>query len=707
MPLQIQHLIWIGLAGSLGALAVSLFLLYRILRGGKEEADPFLSWSNAVRKGERVFLRNRYLPLLFAFCLFLALFFALSSLELPGGSLLAGAFLSGGLCAVLVELLAGKAADTAGVSVARGVRESLNRALGAAFSSGAVAGFAAVGLGLLHVTGWMLFLTYGAGYGPADTAQVMLFAGIGGCLMAFLLRLSGCLFSQGAKLGSRPASGGAEPQEAPLPACCLGGGMGTVAGAGVDLFACCLAALPAALALGAACAEEGLLWSALVYPLAVTAIGVFCSVIAALLVRVQEKAGQKELLFIFRRSCYTAAILTGAVCIPVTYLLFGAWEPWFPVLTGLVAGCGFSYWTEGSTSAAFGPVRRLARAAETGSEAALLEGLGIGMRSSMGMLLLASLSILIAFLSAGGSLTDGSPELFAKGCYGVALAAVGLVSTLGITLGSAGAGPAAVSGGKLAAAQWPEDGAVEERAKALVFLGSSADAGGKGFSAGAALLSAGALLLAGSALFRSQTAAKGMELFHPGMLAGILLGAMTAFGLAYLVLRGVQRSGQAGAEELRRQRREKGQPAQEKRELSPAEAYTKRCVRIALRQTLLPGLLALAAPLVTGLLLGIPVMLALALGVAVTGFFLSVCLSSTGSAWNNAAEYIAGGKLGGAGSPCHRAALLCAGLGDPFREAVGPALNSLMKLCAVTALFAVPLLLRLDLYALLSALLGA
>ncbi len=704
MPLQMENLIWLGVGGAVLCLGFALLQLRRALGPKVEANDPLQGWYKAIREGERAFFKVQY-PLLFgAFCLIFALFVALFSGGLLPDPFFPAAFFSGGVCGTLVCLIGTKVSDAAGIAAARAAGESFNRALGTVFSSGAVAGFLAAGLGLAHVTGWILFLKYQMGYTPDAIAGTMIPFGAGACLMALLLRLGGSFFSQAANLGSRMAEG-TEETLGPAVARCVGGGAGCMGGLGAGLYESYVASLLAALALGAASAEDGLMWSALVLPLAVAAIGAFCSMIATLLIRSREKAGQRELLFILRKGCYTAAILTGAVCIPVTYLLFGSWELWFPVLTGLVAGCIFSYWTECSTSAAYGPVHQLSRAAETGTEGALLEGLRLGLRSTAGTVFIASASILIAFLSVGGTLS-GDPSVFFKGCYAVALAGVGMLSTAGITLAAGSMGPGCRNASRLAEAQWPEDGAVTERSRALSFLGSSAMAGGKGFDAGASFLTAAAMLLACVVLLRSQLPSGTLQLTHPAALAGILLGVMTAFAFAALVIKGVQRSVQAGAEELRRQRRESRETSDRKPAQSGPTAFVGRCAKSALRQMAAPILLAALSPVAAGLILGVPGMLGLVFGVMISGFALSVYMSNTGSAWGNAMEYIESGKLGGKGSACHKAATVCAGVGDPFREVAGPALNQLMKLCAAMALLTTPLLLSFDFYAFLAAILG-
>ena len=433
-------------------------------------------------------------------------------------------------------------------------------------------------------------------------------------------------------------------------------------------------------ALGA-CAGYG--WEGMVLPVALAVCGIVCSIIGSFLVKTREDATQKSLLTSLRTGTYTAAILSAIVAIPLTYFIIGpdnnSWGVFIAILCGLIGGTLIGYFTEYFTSDNYKPTKKLAAASETGSATIIIGGISLGMMSTIASILIVAAAILISFYAAGGGAS------FDRGLYGIGIAAVGMLSTLGITLATDAYGPVADNAGGIAEMSGlPES--VRERTDALDSLGNTTAATGKGFAIGSASLTALALLVSYVNIVaeKSETALD-LSLTNPLMLVGLFLGAMLTFVFSALTMSAVQTAAQSIVVEVRRQFREIAGIMEYQMDPDYASCVAL-CTKGALREMVAPALLAIIVPILTGLLLGPEGVVGLLGGVSVTGFAMAVFMSNAGGAWDNAKKYIEAGHHGGKGSDCHKAAVVGDTVGDPFKDTSGPSLNILIKLVSTVSI---------------------
>ncbi len=430
-------------------------------------------------------------------------------------------------------------------------------------------------------------------------------------------------------------------------------------------------------------------------PVAIAVAGVICSLIGSFLVKTKENATQMSLLRSLRTGTYTAAILSAVAAIPLCYfILKGSTSQWWGVyvaiLCGLVGGCLIGYFTEYYTSDNYKPTQKLAAASETGSATVIIGGISLGMKSTLASILVVSVAVLVSYFAAGGSMTivdaNGlfTPE-FNHGLYGIGIAAVGMLSTLGITLATDAYGPVADNAGGIAEmAGLPEE--VRDRTDALDSLGNTTAATGKGFAIGSASLTALALLVSYVNIVQSRTdEVLNFTLTSPTVLVGMFIGAMLTFVFSAFTMSAVQTAAQSIVMEVRRQFREiKGIMTGE---TDPDySTCVDLCTKGALHEMVVPALLAIIVPIITGLVLGCEGVVGLLGGVSVTGFAMAVFMSNAGGAWDNAKKYIERGNHGGKGSDCHKAAVVGDTVGDPFKDTSGPSLNILIKLCSTVSI---------------------
>ena len=447
----------------------------------------------------------------------------------------------------------------------------------------------------------------------------------------------------------------------------------------------------ATFALGASpYAADGLTWNAMLLPLIIAVVGVVCSVIGTFLIRTKENATQKSLLATLRKGTYTAAVLAAVIAAPVTYYIMGSWGPYIAILAGLVAGCAIGYFTEYYTSDNYKPTQQLAAASETGSATIIIGGISLGLKSTMASILIVSVAILLSYFCAGGTTTiiDASGAFtaeFNQGLYGIGIAAVGMLSTLGITLATDAYGPVADNAGGIAEMSGlPEE--VRDRTDALDSLGNTTAATGKGFAIGSASLTALALLVSYVNIVQTRTPETlNFTLTSPSVLVGLFIGAMLTFVFSALTMSAVQTAAQSIVVEVRRQFREIVGIMDYKADPDYA-ACVSLCTKGALHEMVAPALLAVVVPIVTGLILGPTGVVGLLGGVSVTGFAMAVFMSNAGGAWDNAKKYIERGNHGGKGSPQHKAAVVGDTVGDPFKDTSGPSLNILIKLCSTVSI---------------------
>ncbi|OUQ80021.1 MULTISPECIES: sodium-translocating pyrophosphatase [unclassified Flavonifractor] len=688
-----ENLFWLGFAGALIALIFALTQAKKVLKFS-EGTELMQKLASSIRKGANAYLKRQYTTVAKIFIIVFVILLILAWLDMLDNWFIPFAFLTGGIWSGLAGFVGMKIATSANARTANAAHESLNRGLSVAFSSGAVMGFTVVGLGLLDVSIWFHILKYIAGFGAAQIAQTMVMFGMGASFMALFGRVGGGIFTKAADVGAdlvgKVEAGIPEddPRNPATIADNVGDNVGDVAGMGADLYESYVGSILATFALGAtAYASEGLEWNAILLPLVISVVGVVCSVFGTFLIRTREEATQKSLLATLRKGTYTAAVLAAVIGAPVTYFLMGSWGPYIAILAGLVAGCAIGYFTEYYTSDTYKPTQALADSTETGAATTIIGGISLGMKSTAAPIVIIGIAIIVSFLAAGGTLSTASGEyelLFSKGLYGIGIAAVGMLSTLGITLATDAYGPVADNAGGIAEMSGLGE-EVRNRTDALDSLGNTTAATGKGFAIGSAALTALALLVSYVDVVEGKVDALDLSITNPAVLVGLFVGAMLTFLFAALTMSGVQRAAQSIVVEVRRQFKEIAGIMEGKADPDYASCVDL-CTKGALHEMVVPSLLAIVVPVVTGLILGAEAVVGLLGGVTVTGFVVAVFMANAGGAWDNAKKYIEGGHHGGKGSECHKAAVIGDTVGDPFKDTSGPSLNILIKLCSTVSI---------------------
>ena len=690
---MLENLFWVGLVGALIALIFALTQAKKVLKFS-EGTELMQKLAASIRKGANAYLKRQYTTVAKIFIIVFVILLILAGVGMLDNWFIPFAFLPGGIWSGLAGFVGMKIATSANARTANAAHESLNRGLNVAFSSGAVMGFTVVGLGLLDVSIWFHILKYIAGFEAAQIAQTMVMFGMGASFMALFGRVGGGIFTKAADVGA-DLVGKVEagiPEDAPRnPATIadnVGDNVGDVAGMGADLYESYVGSILATFALGAsAYAADGLTWNAMLLPLIIAVVGVVCSVIGTFLIRTKENATQKSLLATLRKGTYTAAVLAAVIAAPVTYYIMGSWGPYIAILAGLVAGCAIGYFTEYYTSDTYKPTQGLADSTETGAATTIIGGISLGMKSTAAPIVIIGVAIIVSFLAAGGSLTTNAAnygELFSKGLYGIGIAAVGMLSTLGITLATDAYGPVADNAGGIAEMSGLGE-EVRNRTDALDSLGNTTAATGKGFAIGSAALTALALLVSYVDVVKVKVDTLDLSITNPAVLVGLFVGAMLTFLFAALTMSGVQRAAQSIVVEVRRQFKEIAGIMEGKADPDYASCVDL-CTKGALHEMVVPSLLAIVVPVVTGLILGAEAVVGLLGGVTVTGFVVAVFMSNAGGAWDNAKKYIESGTHGGKGSDCHKAAVIGDTVGDPFKDTSGPSLNILIKLCSTVSI---------------------
>jgi K(+)-stimulated pyrophosphate-energized sodium pump len=548
-------------------------------------------------------------------------------------------------------------------------------------------GFTVVGLGLFDISLWFVLLYYVFGVQDASAlGNIMVMNGMGASFMALFARVGGGIYTKAADVGAdlvgKVEAGIPEddPRNPATIADNVGDNVGDVAGMGADLYESYVGSILATFSLGAI---AGYGFAGMALPMLLAVAGIICSIIGSFLVKTKENATQSSLLKSLRTGTYTAAVLSALVAIPLTMVTVGNIGVYVAILCGLIGGCAIGYFTEYYTSDTYKPTQKLADASETGSATIIIGGISLGMKSTMAPILIVAVAVIIAFYAAGGH-SD-----FNMGLYGIGIAAVGMLSTLGITLATDAYGPVADNAGGIAEmAGLPEE--VRERTDALDSLGNTTAATGKGFAIGSASLTALALLvsyvsIADSKLADAGKAAMDLSLTNPTVLVGLFVGAMLVMVFSAFTMSAVQTAVQSIVVEVRRQFKEIPGIMEYKADPDYASCVAL-CTKGALREMVAPALLAIIVPIVTGLLIGPEGVVGLLGGVSVCGFAVAVYMSNAGGAWDNAKKYIEAGHHGGKGSDCHKAAVVGDTVGDPFKDTSGPSLNILIKLCSTVSI---------------------
>jgi len=694
-----DNLFWIGFVGAALALIFAYLQKCKVMKCSEGD-EKMVKIASSIRAGANAYLKQQYSTVakVFAVVFVILLIIAFASKGQMLSRVTPFAFLTGGIWSMLAGLIGMKIATAANARTANAAHESLNHGLNVAFSSGTVMGFTVVGLGILDITLWFIGLRYiGKITDPTVLANIMVMNGMGASFMALFARVGGGIYTKAADVGAdlvgKVEAGIPEddPRNPATIADNVGDNVGDVAGMGADLYESYVGSILATFALSAA-ANYG--WSGMLLPVALAVCGIVCSLIGSFLIKTKEDATQMSLLKSLRTGTYTAAALSAVLALPLSYLILGpeqhCWGVYVAILCGLIGGCAIGYFTEYYTSDNYKPTQQLAAASETGSATIIIGGISLGLKSTMASILIVSVAILLSYFCAGGTTTiiDASGAFtaeFNQGLYGIGIAAVGMLSTLGITLATDAYGPVADNAGGIAEMSGlPEE--VRDRTDALDSLGNTTAATGKGFAIGSASLTALALLVSYVNNVQTRTPETlNFTLTSPSVLVGLFIGAMLTFVFSALTMSAVQTAAQSIVVEVRRQFREIVGIMDYKSDPDYA-ACVSLCTKGALHEMVAPALLAVVVPIVTGLILGPTGVVGLLGGVSVTGFAMAVFMSNAGGAWDNAKKYIERGNHGGKGSPQHKAAVVGDTVGDPFKDTSGPSLNILIKLCSTVSI---------------------
>ena len=694
-----ENLFWIGFVGFVLAIVFAIMQAKKVM-SYSEGTQQMQKIAASIREGANAYLKQQYTTVakVFVVVFVILLVMAFGS----GGKMLSKftpfAFVTGGVFSMLAGFIGMKIATASNARTAQAASESLNKGLRIAFSSGSVMGFTVVGLGMLDITMWYFLLRYVFGISdPVTIGNIMVMNGMGASFMALFARVGGGIYTKAADVGAdlvgKVEAGIPEddPRNPATIADNVGDNVGDVAGMGADLYESYVGSILATFSLGAI---AGYGFKGMLLPLLLAVIGIVCSILGSFLVKTKEDATQESLLKSLRTGTYTAAILAAVVAAPLTYWILGNWGVYIAILSGLIGGCAIGYFTEYYTSDTYKPTQELAAASETGSATIIIGGISLGLKSTMVSILIVAAAVLVSFFCAGGA------ESFNKGLYGIGIAGVGMLSTLGITLATDAYGPVADNAGGIAEMSGLPD-EVRERTDALDSLGNTTAATGKGFAIGSASLTALALLVSYVDIVQSNTEeVLDLSLTNPLMLVGLFVGAMLTFVFSAFTMSAVQKAAQSIVVEVRRQFRTIPGIMDYKADPDYASCVAL-CTKGALKEMVAPALLAIVVPIATGLILGPIGVVGLLGGVSVTGFAMAVFMSNAGGAWDNAKKYIEAGHHGGKGSDCHKAAGVGDTVGDPFKDTSGPALNILIKLCSTVSIVFSGLILAVNLMNLL------
>ncbi|MDR1564208.1 MAG: sodium-translocating pyrophosphatase [Oscillospiraceae bacterium] len=687
-----------------------------------EGTDQMIKIAGNIRKGASAYLKRQYSGVALFFLVMLILLGVMAYGDNLGflqtgliSDFVPFAFLTGGFFSGLSGFFGMKIATHANSRTANACRTSLNKGLKVAFSAGSVMGFTVVGLGLLDISIWYLLLKYAFGLGLQETTACMITFGMGASSMALFARVGGGIFTKAADVGAdlvgKVEAGIPEddPRNPAVIADNVGDNVGDVAGMGADLYESYVGSIISsmALAVSAFMSVPDLQMGGVVLPLIIAVVGVLLSMIGTVLVRTGEKTEQKQLLKALRRGTNFSAIVIAIAAFFLVWFLLG-WQNigfYFSILSGLLAGVLIGFYTEYATSDSYKPTKKLADTSKTGPATIIIGGIALGMNSVFVPVVVIGVAVLAAFTFGGGffSAIPGVPAA-SSGLYGIALAAVGMLSTLGITLATDAYGPVADNAGGIAEMAGLE-AEVRERTDALDSLGNTTAATGKGFAIGSAALTALALIAAYTDRIKELIASannldfstqleKVEEIFdktfnlsvmNPTVLVGLFIGAMLPFIFAAFTMNSVGRAAQAIVVEVRRQFKEITGLMEGTAEADYARCVTL-CTKSAQKEMIIPSLLAIIAPVATGLLLGVEGVVGLLAGATATGFLLAIFMANAGGAWDNAKKYIEAGNLGGKGGSNHKAAVVGDTVGDPFKDTSGPSINILIKLLSMVSI---------------------
>ena len=722
-----RDLMWVTWLGSIAALLFALLLALSVLRK-HPGSDIMQDLSRAVLEGATAYLKQQYKVV----GLFFILLFAVLAVISYGLKLLSPfvpfAFITGGFFSALAGYIGMSIATRANARTAQGASESLNAGLRVAFSSGTVMGMTVVGLGLLDISIWWFLLRFAFDVPVVEIPPIMITFGMGASLQALFARLGGGIFTKAADVGADlvgKVEANIPEDDARNPATIadnVGDNVGDVAGMGADLYESYVGSIIATMALGAIASlslPEVSALQMIQVPVSVATIGVLCSILGTAVVRTKGEASQHVLLKALRNGTWLSTGLIAVLSLVLVLLTAGPSfiGIWGAMIVGLVAGNVIGWFTEYYTSDNYKPTQELAAEAQTGPATLIIQGHALGMLSTLVPVVTVVVATLLAFFLSGGGQFPGI------GLYGIGLAAVGMLSTLGITLATDAYGPVADNAGGIAEMAEMEPH-VRERTDALDSLGNTTAATGKGFAIGSAALTALALLaeyrnkivealdtvtvgaafeqfyaniitITRDAAGHVQDAQMSINLMDPKILMGLFIGAVLPFVFASLSMKAVGRAAGDMVKEVRRQFQ--ANPGILEGKVRPDYAS---CVGIstkgAQREMVVPSILAVVAPIVVGVLFGPFTVIALLAGALATGFVLAIMMANAGGAWDNAKKFVEAGNYGGKGSEAHKAGVIGDTVGDPYKDTSGPSINILLKLMSMVSIVFVTSFLALN-----------
>lgn len=648
------------------ALAALLFAAYKARYVSKSApgSSRMQEIAGSIAEGADAFLRSEYKIL----AVFILVLFALIAVFIDIGT--AACFVLGALCSILAGFFGMKVATRANVRTANAAMESgMNKALSIAFSGGSVMGMCVVGLGLLGCS--LIYIVTG-------NYNILFGFSLGASSIALFARVGGGIYTKAADVGAdlvgKVEAGIPEddPRNPAVIADNVGDNVGDVAGMGADLFESYVGALVSALTLGVSVA--GLFTGAgPIYPLIIAAVGILASIIATFFVRGKDGSNPHKAL---KMGSYISALIVAVVSVPLSRMFFGRLFYSAPIIAGIIVGLVIGFMTEVYTSEDYRSVKRIASQSETGSATTIISGVAVGMMSTWVPIVLICIGIYVSYTVTGG-------------LYGIALAAVGMLSTTGITVAVDAYGPIADNSGGIAEMSGL-DPKVRQITDKLDAVGNTTAAMGKGFAIGSAALTALALFVS----YAQEVQLVSIDMLDPNVVIGLLVGGMLPFAFSALTMDSVSKAAYKMIEEVRRQFREIPGILEGKAKPDYASCVSIS-TRAALHEMIVPGVMAVAVPLLVGILLGPAALGGLLAGSLVTGVLLAIYMSNSGGAWDNAKKYIEGGHNGGKGSLAHKAAVVGDTVGDPFKDTSGPSLNILIKLMTVVALVFAPLFIKI------------
>ena len=721
---NIPLVFWLVPIASVCALGMAWYFFTSMIR--EDEGTPRMKEiAEYVRKGAMAYLKQQYRVVTIVFIVLAAIFAFMAYVLKMQNPWVPFAFLTGGFFSGLAGFFGMKTATYASARTANAARKSLDGGLRIAFRSGAVMGLTVVGLALLDIAIWFIVLNifyHGDNLALVTITTTMLTFGMGASTQALFARVGGGIYTKAADVGAdivgkvEADSPEDDPRNPATIADNVGDNVGDVAGMGADLYESYCGSILSTAALGATAFAtsqiEGMQLRAVIAPMLIAAVGVFLSIFGIYLVRTKEGATMKNLLRSLSLGTNVSALLIAAATFPILYLL--GLENWlglsFSVVTGLAAGVIIGQATEYYTSHSYKPTQKISEAGLTGSATVIIKGIGTGMISTCIPVVTIGVAIMLSYLCANGFQTAMTAENLSFGLYGIGIAAVGMLSTLGITLATDAYGPIADNaGGNAEMSELGEE--VRHRTDALDALGNTTAATGKGFAIGSAALTALALLASyieevKIAMHRAGDQIENLHgmavdamnatipdfmnhfqvtLMNPKVLVGAFIGGMAAFLFCGLTMEAVGRAAQKMVEEVRRQFREiKG--ILEGKATPDYGSCVEISTRAAQHEMIFPSLLAIAIPIIVGIVLGVGGVLGLLVGGLTCGFTLAVFMANAGGAWDNAKKNVEEGKFGGKGSFAHKATIVGDTVGDPFKDTSGPSLNILIKLMSMVSI---------------------